>query len=148
MILGFFLPWIAFGAILALHVALPARWVDGYVRDDRGRPLRYRLNGLLVLVVAVAIAVLLVAVHAAPADLLWRHRWAELAGACVAGLLFTAALVLPAPPSGSFVADVYLGRLDNPRWSGGRVDAKMWLYLAGAVLLELGLLPRRNVIGV
>jgi hypothetical protein len=46
VILGFFLPWITFGAVLALHVALPARWIDGYVRDDRYRPLRYRTPGL------------------------------------------------------------------------------------------------------
>ena len=141
MILGFFLPWIASGAVLALHVALPARWIEGYVRDDRDRPLRYRLNGLVVLVAAVGIAVVLVAVHAAPADELWRHRWAELAGACVVGLLFTAALVLPAPPTGRpLLADLYLGRRENPRWRGGTVDAKMWLYLAGAVLLELNVL--------
>ncbi|OHV32062.1 MULTISPECIES: ergosterol biosynthesis protein [Pseudofrankia] len=141
MILGFFLPWILFGAILALHVVLPARWIDGYVRDDRGQPLRYRLNGLVVLVAAVGIAVLLVAVSAVPADELWRHRWAELAGACVFGLLFTAALVLPAAATGKPpVADFYLGRRENPRWRGGRVDAKMWLYLVGAVLLELNVL--------
>jgi delta14-sterol reductase len=141
VILGFFIPWIAFGAILALHVVLPGRWIDGYVRDDHDRPLRYRLNGLVVLVAAVGIAVLLVAVHAVPADELWRHRWADLAGACVFGLLFTAALVLPAPPTGKpLLADLYLGRRENPRWRGGRVDAKMFLYLAGAVLLELNVL--------
>ncbi|MBL7488879.1 ergosterol biosynthesis protein [Frankia sp. AgB1.9] len=141
MILGFFIPWIAFGAILALHVVLPGRWIDGYVRDDHDRPLRYRLNGLVVLVATVGIAVLLVAVNAVPADELWRHRWAELAGACVFGLLFTGALVLPAPPTGKpLLADLYLGRRENPRWRGGRVDAKMFLYLAGAVLLELNVL--------
>lgn len=141
MILGFFLPWIAFFSILVLHVALPARWVDGYVRDARGAPLRYRLNGLAVLVVAVGISVLLVAAHAAPADELWRQRWAELVGACVFGLLFTLAVVLPAPPTGKpLLADLFLGRRENPRWRGGKVDAKMWLYLAGAVLLELNVL--------
>ena len=43
---------------------------------------------IVVLVVAVGIAAALVAGHVAPADELWRHRWAELAGACVFGLLF------------------------------------------------------------
>ena len=56
-------------------------------------------------------------------------------------LLFTAALVLSAPPTGRrLLADLYLGRRENPRWHGGTVDAKMWLDMAGAVLLELNVL--------
>jgi protein-S-isoprenylcysteine O-methyltransferase Ste14 len=130
MILGFFAPAIVFAVVLALHVALPARWVDGYVRDARGCPLRYRLNGLLVLVVTVGLAAALVALGVVEADALWDVRWEALAGA----------LVLPAPARGTLLADLYLGRRENPRWRGGRVDAKMWLYLAGAVLLELNVL--------
>jgi delta14-sterol reductase len=141
VILGFFTPWIILGVVLALHVVLPARWVDGYVRDARGLPLRYRLNGLLVLVATVGLAAALVASHVVASDGLWRHRWAELAGACVLGLAFTLAITLPAPPTGKpLLADLFLGRLENPRWRGGRVDAKMWLYLAGAVLLQLNVL--------
>jgi protein-S-isoprenylcysteine O-methyltransferase Ste14 len=141
MVVGFLTPWIVLAVVLALHVALPGRWVDGYVRDAGGRPLRYRLNGLLVLVSTVGLAAALVALGAVPSDALWRHRWAELAGACALGLAFTFAIVLRAPPTGRpLLADLYLGRLENPRWRGGRVDAKMWLYLAGAVLLELNVL--------
>jgi protein-S-isoprenylcysteine O-methyltransferase Ste14 len=141
MILGLLTPTIACAVILALHVVLPGRWVDGYVRDPAGRPLRYRLNGLLVLAVSVALAAALVALHAVAADQLWRQRWAELAGACVLGLAFTLAIVLPARPTGKpLLADLFLGRRENPRWRGGRVDAKMWLYLVGAVLLELNVL--------
>jgi hypothetical protein len=40
----------------------------------------------------------------------------------------------------SLAADLYLGRLENPQWGGGRVDAKMYLYLVGAILLELNVL--------
>lgn len=29
--------------VLALHLLLPAQEIDGYVRDDKGKPLRYRL---------------------------------------------------------------------------------------------------------
>ena len=29
--------------VLALHLTLPAREIDGYVRDPKGKPLRYRL---------------------------------------------------------------------------------------------------------
>lgn len=30
-------------AVLALHLILPAQEIDGYVRDPKGKPLRYRL---------------------------------------------------------------------------------------------------------
>ncbi|CAB4916713.1 unannotated protein [freshwater metagenome] len=141
MILGFFLPWILQAVVLLLHVALPGRWVDGYARGADGRPLRYRLNGLLVLAVTVGLAAAAVALDLVDADLLWQHRWASLVGACVLGLLFTAWIVLPAPPvKRSLLADLYLGRPENPQWRGGRVDAKMWLYLGGAALLELNVL--------
>src|SRR5262249_44828060 len=36
--------------------------------------------------------------------------------------------------------ELYLGRVEQPQWLGGRVDAKMFLYLLGAVSLELNLL--------
>ena len=57
---GFFAPWIIYAVILALHLVLPARKVDGYVNDPAtGRPLRYRLNGPLVLVAMVLLWVIL-----------------------------------------------------------------------------------------
>jgi delta14-sterol reductase len=62
------------------------------------------------------------------------------AGACGLGLLFTFAVVLPAAPVKGLLADLYLGRIANPRTRGGRLDAKMFLYLLGAVMLELNLL--------
>lgn len=141
-IAGFFAPWLVCAAILLLHLGLPARRVDGYVRAaGSGRPLRYRLNGLAVLAAAVALWALLGASGALPWDWLHRHRVAGLAGACVLGLLYTAAVVLPARATGrSLLADLYLGRVENPRHLGGRVDAKMFLYLAGAVMLELNVL--------
>ena len=44
-----------------------------------------------------------------------------LAGACVYGLLFTFAIVLPGPRvKESLLADLYLGRVENPRWGGAR----------------------------
>src|SRR5690606_13699856 len=59
----------------------------------------------------------------------------------VTGLVFSFAIVLPHPPVRKFfLADFYLGRLENPQFLNGRVDAKMWLYLAGAVMLELNIL--------
>ena len=133
-------PLLVYGIVLALHLALPGRWVDGYVRDPHtGRPLRYRLNGLRVLFVVLAGYALACRAGWLPWDFFYLHRWEMAVGACGLGLIFTFAMVLPARPVGSFLADLYLGRLANPQWGGGRVDAKMFLYLVGAVMLELNL---------
>ena len=68
------------------------------------------------------------------------QRWEIAAGACVIGVVFTLWIVLSAPPNKNLLADLYLGRLANPQWLAGRVDAKMFLYLVGAVMLELNLI--------
>ena len=139
---GFFTPWLIYAGMFALHVVLPARRVTGYVRDERGGDrLRYRLNGPLVL--AVSVAAWLAAGHSGvmPWDWLWTHRWSGAAGALTLGLLASAAVVLTAPGrGGSLPSELYLGRRVNPQMFRGRVDAKMFLYLAGGVLLELNLL--------
>src|SRR6266542_1976243 len=92
------LPLAVYALVFLLHLVVPARWVDGYVRDPvSGKPLRYRLNGLRVFVVVVAL-------YAAAAwqgwiawDLFWTYRWSMAAGACALGLVFTLAIVLGAP---------------------------------------------------
>src|SRR5262245_10795742 len=134
-------PLLVYGIVFALHLALPGRWVDGYVLDpNTGRPLRYRLNGLRVLFVVLAGYAIACRLGWLPWEFFYLHRWEMAAGACGLGLIFTLALVLPARPIGSFLGDFYLGRLANPQWGGGRVDAKMFLYLVGAVMLELNLM--------
>jgi protein-S-isoprenylcysteine O-methyltransferase Ste14 len=133
-------PLVVYAVLLALHLALPARWVDGYVRDPAtGRPLRYRLNGLRVLLATLALYAVACGLGLLSWDFFYLHRVAMVVGACALGLAFTLAVVLPAPARGRLLADLYLGRLENPQWGGGRVDAKMFLYLVGAVMLELNL---------
>lgn len=140
--LGFFTPWIVYALLLGLHLALPARRVEGYVRDEAtGEPLRYRLNGLPVLAASVVGWALLGWIGWVPWDWLWTQRWSGLAGAATLGLLATLLVVLGAPATGrGLAADLFLGRRWNPQALGGRVDAKMLLYLLGAVMLELNLL--------
>jgi delta14-sterol reductase len=142
-IAGFFAPWLVYALLLALHLSLPAHKVAGYVRDrdNTGEPLRYRLNGPLVLLIAVGLWALAGLFHLLPFDWLYSHRWSGLAGSCALGLIFSFAVVAPAKSTGrSFLADLYSGRLDNPQYFRGRVDAKMFLYLAGAAMLTLNIL--------
>lgn len=141
-LLGFFAPCAIYGVMLGLHLVLPARHVEGYVRSEKtGELLRYRLNGLPVLFAMVGLWIAAGLCGLIPWDWLWLHRWSGAAGACTLGLLLSGAVVLTAPSTGrSLLADLFLGRRGNPQMFAGRADAKMLLYLVGAVLLELNLL--------
>ena len=141
-ILGFLTPLIIYALITALHYWLPGRWITGYVKhSETGELLKYRLNGRLVLIVCIALWFLLGYMGWVPYDWLYTVRWYSLAGAFTIGLIFSLWMVLPYPSTGKpFLADLFLGRLENPQLQGGRIDAKMWLYLIGAVMLELNVL--------
>ena len=136
-------PTAIYAVILLLHVAVPGRWVTGYVTHHQtGEKLRYRLNGLRVLALSVAAWALACGSGLLAWDAFYVHRWEMAAGACGLGLLFTLAIVLPAPPvpGKGLLVELYEGRLANPQWWGGLLDAKMVLYLAGAIMLELNVL--------
>ena len=136
-------PALVYCVVLALHLALPARAVDGYVIDrDTGKPLRYRLNGLRVFFVVVVLWAIACKTGLLPWGAFYQYRWQMAAGACALGLLFSFIVVMRAPPvaGANVLADFYLGRLENPQWGGARVDAKMYLYLVGAIMLELNVL--------
>ena len=139
--IGFFAPVLVYAVITVLHLAVPARHVDGYVIDpSTQRPYRYRLNGLVVYALTIGLWALACSRGWLAWDFFWTTRWEGLAGACALGLVFTLAIVLPAPPTGKgLAADLFLGRIENPQWLGGPIDAKMWLYLVGATMLGLNL---------
>ena len=141
LLAGFFTPWVITASILVMHLFLPARKVKGYVHDTRtGEPLRYRLNGLLVMAMSAALWAFLGYSGLLPWDWIYVHRWPGLAGSCVLGVLFSLAVVLPAKGTGrKFLVDLYTGRTGNIQFFRGRVDAKMFLYLAGAILLALNI---------
>lgn len=140
--LGFFAPLFIYALIFLLNAILPGRWVTGYVtKQNSSEKLRYRLNGIVVLFAVVAIWFLLGYLKLMPWNWLYLHRWEGLVGAVIFGLIFSFAIVIPnARVKESFLADFYLGRLENPQLWGGRIDAKMWLYLIGAVMLQLNTL--------
>lgn len=141
-ILSYLAPVLVYLLILILHLLLPARWVTGYVtRPGTETKLRYRLNGIIVLGVVVLLWFLAGYFKWIPWDWFYTYRWEGLIGAIVFGLVFSFAMVLPQPAvRSSFLADFYLGRALNLQWFGDKVDAKMWLYLVGAVMLEVNVL--------
>jgi protein-S-isoprenylcysteine O-methyltransferase Ste14 len=141
-VFGFLTPTLVYGLIFVLNALLPGRWVTGYVtKPNTNEKLRYRLNGLWVLFTVVGGWVALCHFELLAWDWLYTVRWYALSGAITLGLVFTCAIVLPyAPVKKSFLADFFLGRLYNPQLWGGWIDAKMWLYLVGAVMLALNIL--------
>lgn len=142
IIYGFFAPSIIYFLIFILNALLPGRWVRGYInKPGTDEKQRYRLNGLLVLAAVIVIWGLLCGSGLVAWDWLWKVRWYSLAGAVTFGLIFSFAIVVPYPQvRKSFLADFFFGRLENPQFLGGRIDAKMWLYLVGAVMLELNII--------
>ncbi len=153
---GLLMPAIIYGLILALHLLLPARRISGYVIDPlTALPQVYRLNGLLVLIIVLGGFLLAAAVGWIDPAWFYHARWSQLIGACVLGLVYTLVLVLPAPPTGKgLLKDLFLGRIENRqvfdpienrkvfspienRQVFGWADTKMYLYLAGAVMLAL-----------
>jgi delta14-sterol reductase len=141
-LLGFFSPGIVYLIIFVLNYFLPGRWVTGYVtKTGTNEKLRYRLNGLQVLFSSILLWALMCHFGFMDWDWMYQIRWYALAGAITFGLVFSFAIVLPYPKvRKNFLADFFLGRLENPQLSGGRIDAKMWLYLVGAILLEINIL--------
>jgi delta14-sterol reductase len=141
-VFGFFSPFFIYILIFILNAILPGRWVTGYVsKPDSSEKLKYRLNGLLVLSVVLITWIVLCYTGVLEWDWLYQYRWHSLAGAITFGVIFSYAIVLPFPAvKKSFMADFYLGRQENPQLWGGRIDAKIWLYMAGAIMLELNTL--------
>ncbi len=138
-LVGFLAPAGVYAIVTILHIIIPARTVDGYVIDPATQqPFRYRLNGLIVYWLTIGLWALACSSGWLAWDFFWTTRFEGLAGACVFGLLFTFGVVLTAPRTEKgLLADLFLGRAANPQWLGGRVDAKMWLYLIGATMLGL-----------
>ena len=141
-ILGFFSSWVIYTFIFGLHLFLPARRVSGYVTaEGTNEYLRYRLNGPLVLVVSIGVWTGLGSSGVMPWDWLWHQRWNGVIGAIVLGALSSILVVVTAPTQGKgWFAELYRGRRLNPQMFNRRADAKMVLYLLGAVFLELNLL--------
>jgi delta14-sterol reductase len=139
---GFLAPVIVSVLTFFLNLLLPGRWVSGYItKTDSMEKMRYHLNGILVFLVLILTWFFLGYFKLVPFDWLYNYRWYGLAGACVFGIIFSLAVVLPySQVKRSFLADLFFGRIENLQFRSGRADAKMWLYLTGAIMLELNVL--------
>jgi delta14-sterol reductase len=140
--LGFLAPITISIIIFILNALLPGRWVTGYIiKTNSTEKMKYHLNGILVFFAVILIWFLLGYFNIVPFDWLYNYRWYGLADAFLFGVIFSLAVVLPYPPvRKSFLSDLFLGRIENLQLWGGITDAKMWLYLTGATMLELNAL--------
>jgi delta14-sterol reductase len=140
--LGLITPLIAYAVITLLNIIIPAKIIKGYVKNETtGEVLTYRTNGKYVLWASILIWFLLGYFNLVPYTWLYDNRWLCLIGAVVIGLAYSIYMVLKYPSTGkSFFADLWYGRVKNPQLKGGFVDAKLWLYLIGAVMLQLNVL--------
>ncbi|MXY16508.1 MAG: ergosterol biosynthesis protein [Acidobacteria bacterium] len=129
---AFLTPTAIFAILLALHIVIPARRVEGYTRVT---PHLYRLNGFLVFVAALVIWWL--ELTGAPLGWLWIAKWHAVAGATVLSVFLAAWMVLRAPADDrSALVQWIEGRTRNAHFGGG-VDAKMFMYIYGGGLLGL-----------
>jgi protein-S-isoprenylcysteine O-methyltransferase Ste14 len=142
MFLGLVTPLVAYAVITLLHVAIPAKRTPGYVKSEvTGDILNYRINGRYVLAASIILWFLLGYFDIVPYVWLYETRWWGLIGACAIGLAFSLVIVLKYPSTGgSFFADLWFGRSKDVQIKNGFLDAKVWLYLIGAVMLQLNVL--------
>ncbi len=139
---GFLAPFLIYSLIFILNLSLPGRWLTGYVKKPGSdEKMKYHLNGIFVFMVVLLIWFITGYFNIIPFDWLYTYRWYSLAGACLAGIIFTFVIVLPySQVKKPILSDLFLGRIDNLQVINGRIDIKMWLYLTGAIMLELNVL--------
>ena len=142
LFLGLITPLIAYAIITLLHVIIPIKRTKGYVKNEvTGNVMNYRINGKFVLVASILIWFALGYFHIVPYGWLYETRWFGLIGAVAIGLTYSFYIVLKHPSTGkSFLADFWYGRVKDAQIKDGLIDAKMWFYLIGAVMLQLNVL--------
>jgi len=142
VLLGLITPVIAYAVITGLHIIIPVKKTVGYVKSETtGATTTYRLNGIFVLVASIVLWFALGWRNVVPYTWLYDTRWLGLAGACVIGVAYSLYVVLTRPSTGRpLLADLWFGRAQDPQLHGGLVDAKVWFYLVGAVMVQLNVL--------
>ena len=138
---GFFTPLIIFAAFAVAQIVLPAMRVPGYVIDEAtGEPRNYRLNGILVFV--IALVVWYTEITGMPRDWFYRSTVYAVAGGTVTTLIF-ALLAVFSQPQGELknpLAALWNGRVREISLFKNRFDIKMWFYVVGGTMLSLNAL--------
>lgn len=137
-VLGFLTPLFVCVALFAAHMILPARRVSGYVVNrETGAPLKYRLNGLLVFVLAHI--VWWFELTGMPRDWFYRSTMYAVAGGFVIAVVATMILVFTQPEGEQKnpLLAFYLGRAQELQYFNRRFDLKMYFYLVGGTMFSL-----------
>ena len=138
---GFFTPLAVFAAFAVAQIILPARRVPGYVIDaETGQPRNYRLNGILVFV--IALIVWATEITGMPRDWFYRSTVYAVAGGTVTTLIFALLAVFTQPQGEQKnpIAALWSGRVRELSFFNNRFDVKMWFYVVGGTMLSLNAL--------
>ena len=138
-IAGLFTPLAIFAAFAIVQMILPARWVPGYVTDPAtGEPRKYRLNGILVFVVAFLVWGFEV-IPGVDREYFYETSLFAVAGGTAFALLFTAIAVYTQPKveDRNPIIDFYLGRIQEISFFNHRLDLKMTFYVVGGTMLGI-----------
>ena len=137
-IAGFLTPLVIFGAFFLLQLLLPGRRVTGYVTNpETGEPRNYKLNGIIVFVIAVAVWA--TEITGMPRDWFYRSAIYAVAGGTVLCVIFSLWAVFSQPEGrikNRFVA-FWEGRSLELPFFNERFDVKMYLYVVGGTMLSL-----------
>ena len=140
-IAGLFTPLVVFAAFFVAQMVLPGRSVPGYVVDpETGEPRRYRLNGLLVFVIAQIVWAF--ELTGMPRDWFYRSSVYAVAGGTVFTIIFTIVAVFTQPEGkvkSRFLA-WWFGRAQELQFFNDRFDLKMYFYVVGGTMLSLNAL--------
>ena len=137
-IAGFLTPLAIFALFFLAQVILPARRVTGYViNPETGEPRNYRLNGILVFVIAVVVWAF--ELTGMPRDWFYRSAIYAVAGGTVLCFIFSLWALFSQPEGeirNPFLA-FWEGRALELPFFNERFDLKMYLYVVGGTMLSL-----------
>ena len=139
--LGFFTPLAIFAVFFLAQLILPGRWVPGYViNPETGEPRKYRLNGMLVFLVALIVWGF--ELTGMPRDWFYRSSIYAVAGGTVFTTIFTFLGVFSQPPGKvkNPLLALWFGRFQELQFFNNRFDVKMYFYVVGGTMLSLNAL--------
>jgi len=140
-IAGFFTPLVIFAVFFLAQLILPGKWVPGYVINPQtGEPRKYRLNGILVFVIAVIVWAF--ELTGMPREWFYRSSIYAVVGGTVFTTIF-AIIAVFSQPQGKIknpLLALWDGRVQEMSFFNDRFDIKMYFYVVGGTMLALNAL--------